>query len=129
MAIRDFGGDFMNVHSDAYFTGEEIREFADAVCEKTKDYILKYIDMDIDDYAPTVVDTWCTPISSGSDRVSVTLEDGEYTVIEEIVLPFARWKSPKIPQKYIDKLADQLARAFGDELWLDMDDVTSDWGR
>lgn len=125
---RNFGGDDMSIRSEDYFTAEEIREFADSVCDKTKEYILKYIDMDISDFNPDVVDVYTEPKTTMSDVVTVELDDGEYTVSESIILPFGRWSSPKIPQKYIDNLADKLAKAFGDALWSDMNDITRGWG-
>lgn len=124
---RNFGGDDMSINSEDYFTAEDIREFADVVCEKTKDFILKYIDMSLDDFNPDVTDAYAEPKSNMSDIVTVELDDGEYTVSESIVLPFGKWSSPKIPQKYIDELADKLAKAFGDALWSDMNDITRDW--
>lgn len=124
MAIRDFGGDGMGISSEEYFTADEIREFAYAVCNKTKDYILNYVDMDIDDFFPEVVDAYTEPNTKGSDKVTVTIDDGEYSVTDSIILPFARWNSPNIPQKYIDQLADSIAHGFGDALWSDLNDRT-----
>ena len=128
MAIRDFGGDGMGINPTDYFTAEEIREFAYNVCEKSKDYILNYVDMDLEDFNPDVSDCWTEPKTVGSDLVTIMVDDGEYTVTGSIVLPFAKWKSPNIPQKYVDTLAKQIAARFGEALAADMMDATSDWG-